>query len=48
MGVIARLLKKITYGAIQLIVGIMLVVIGLGKATGLLLGAKHKAAEQTP
>jgi hypothetical protein len=31
-----RLLKKITYGAIQLIVGIMLVVIGLGMATGLL------------
>lgn len=31
-----RLLKKITYGAIQWIVGIMLVVIGLGMATGLL------------
>ena len=32
----ARLLKKITYGAIQLIVGIMLVVIGFGMAIGLL------------
>lgn len=32
----ARLLKKITYGTIQLTVGIMLVVIGLGMAIGLL------------
>lgn len=31
-----RLLKRITYGTIQLIVGIMLVGIGLGMATGLL------------
>ena len=31
-----RLVKTITLGAIQLIVGIMLVIIGLGMATGLL------------
>jgi hypothetical protein len=32
----ARLLKKITYATIQLIVGVLLVVIGLGMAAGLL------------
>ena len=30
-----RMLKKITLGAIQLIVGIMLIIIGLGMTTGL-------------